>query len=260
MPVNDFSLINDSFLIASNEYFKVVQEFCKRLMNSIYTDKGVPLSSKYDLCEYLNRTRERKFYIEIYTYMFHGNGCTVFQDNEAIIDWDFGFGSWWCGIEPFKMARTLEHLGTINGRFTKDIIESKCEKYVEKKIFIKRHNQYYPDLIRIDSKQISLPQDYDKLIIGYKGTEVVFDKCDEIDRFIRKSTRIYKKISSLDNYLLSFYKDNRVVCQVPYNDIAYPANAVKIMSDQIIRTPLLSKDMKEYRNMHPNMEYGEVQH
>ena len=38
-----------------------------------------------------------------------------------------------------------------------------------------------------------------------------------------------------DKYILKFLLNGREVYTIPYNDISYPENAVKIMSDEIIK-------------------------
>lgn len=57
-----------------------------------------------------------------------------------------------------------------------------------------------------------------------------------IDRFIRKSTGVYNLIDvNEDKYILKFLLNRKQVYTIPYNDISYPENAVRIMSDEIIK-------------------------
>ena len=57
-----------------------------------------------------------------------------------------------------------------------------------------------------------------------------------MDKFIRKSNLVYAGIGELkNNYVLIFYNDGTEVARVPYNDIAYPDSAVKIMNGEIIK-------------------------
>ena len=56
------------------------------------------------------------------------------------------------------------------------------------------------------------------------------------DRFIRKSRRIYNQIDKdEDKYILKFLLKGKEVFSIPYTDTGYPENAVKIMSDVILR-------------------------
>lgn len=57
-----------------------------------------------------------------------------------------------------------------------------------------------------------------------------------IDKFIRKSRKIYNQIEkNEDKYLLRFFLEGKEVCVLPYDDIGYPDSAVKIMNDDILQ-------------------------
>lgn len=63
-----------------------------------------------------------------------------------------------------------------------------------------------------------------------------------IDRFIRKSRRVYNSIEkSLNKYTLRFILEGKEIYSIPYDDIGYPENAVRIMNDILIN---LSKEIK----------------
>ena len=56
-----------------------------------------------------------------------------------------------------------------------------------------------------------------------------------IDKFVRKSNRVYNKIYQNENtYMLRFLKNDNEIYSIPY-DVCYPENAVKIMTVTIIR-------------------------
>ena len=96
--------------------------------------------------------------------------------------------------------------------------------------------QYYVDLLRINSIQMRFPSDYDCVVAEYKGHERFFPRSKNLDRFIRKSASVYADIHNLsNNYELIFYKQNNEIIRIPYNDLAFPPNAVKIMNDEILK-------------------------
>lgn len=44
-------------------------------------------------------------------YYLHGKGCTA-SDDKIFLDWDFGYRSRWCGINPWKVAMSLNKSGS----------------------------------------------------------------------------------------------------------------------------------------------------
>ena len=43
------------------------------------------------------------------TYIFHGRGCRVYDENQnEIVEWDFGYNNLWYGIDPFFLSRFIE--------------------------------------------------------------------------------------------------------------------------------------------------------
>jgi hypothetical protein len=76
------------------------------------------------------------------------------------IDWDFGYLHFWCGIDPFKMARTLNNTSGSGGKIWdgKDIFEQ-CEKYLKEDGYLYKYkNQYYFDWAQLSLKKESLQQ------------------------------------------------------------------------------------------------------
>ena len=83
---------------------------------------------------------------------------------------------------------------------------------------------------------MDFPAAYDRIAIEYKGLRKEFGRSVSIDRFIRKSKSVYAGISSLkNNYIIVFYNNDSETARIPYNDIAYPDSAVRIMNDEIIK-------------------------
>lgn len=231
--------MDEGFLKAAKVYFGIVEEACNLLMDEIGKRKQAVIRNKYDLYEYLYLQGNRIFEVvfDDRKYYFHGVGCTVFMNGVPMINWDFGCRSWWCGIDPFKMATTLkcfsfEETEYYDGNY----IKNKCELYLSEKALYFYKGQYYIDLLRLGCKKIEFPMDYERMIVEYKGVSRSYLKCKSIDRFIQKSTKVYEGIDDLkNNYTLVFYHHDSVVARIPYNDIAYPDAAVKIMNGEIIK-------------------------
>lgn len=229
------------FLKAVEVYNFVVEEACMLLLNYLEKKQQIVVRNKYGLYDYLNRSHKFEIVVDDKKYIFHGSGCTVLSNDTSIIDWDFGCRSWWCGIQPFKMAQTLKKIKfTEKEYYDGDHIKGKCEQYLSEGFLYYYKGQYYIDMIRLKCKRVEFPVDYDKMAVHYKGISRVFLRCKNIDRFIRKSNLVYEGISALkDNYILIFYKNDKEITKVPYNDIAYPYAAVKIMNEEIIKPHVL---------------------
>lgn len=230
------------FLEAFKEYYSIVEDNCKRLIGAIERDKEQLIVNKFDLFDFLHKDAGNELWVDNYRYYFHGSGCTVTQNNIIIADWDFGFRSWWCGIDPFKMAKTLkQNLSKYQKYYESSFIKEKCEQYLAKEEIFLYKGQYYIDLIKLNSVQSNLPLEFDYLIIDYKGVKKRYNRNKSIDKFVRKSNRIYTYIDKLENnYILYFYKDNCEIAHTFYNDIAYPDSAVKIMNGEIIKPHIVS--------------------
>ena len=79
------------------------------------------------------------------------------------------------------------------------------------------------------------PKDYDMLVIEHIEEKWTLPRNKIIDRFLRKSNRVCNNIyNSEDMYLLRFFLDGKEIYLIPYDDICYPENAIRIMTDDII--------------------------
>ena len=106
----------------------------------------------------------------------------------------------------------------------------------------KKYEKYY-FLIRLEETFVpTFPIEYDTLRIEYNDLNCQISRNKIIDRFIRKTVRIQKKINeAIDNYALIFYLEGKEVFSIPYNERYFPENAVKLMSDEIIRNSTWNK-------------------
>ena len=180
-------------------------------------------------------------------YVFHGSGCTVFENDVIIADWDFGYRNLWCGINPFKMALTLKNNNYTDSIFyNADYINGLCEKYTEQNDLVFYNNQYYINLLNKGIRKTNFPADYDELIIWRNGKEIKYPRSNGLDKFIRKSREIYKDIDTLgNNSILIFMDKSKEVYRIPYNDVAYPDAAVDIMTNLILKQNSVAEIKKD---------------
>lgn len=218
------------------EYIESVNDVCIKLL------QGLNLKSKGEFCRYKAEHRAVEFEVNGIKYMFHGRGCVATND-EIFIDWDFGYGSRWCGVNPWILSRMLEHNKDANIEYY-DVkrIKEECEKAVINGEMYKKYDLYYFTIPISETFEPSFPKEFDTLIIEHFDSKWIIPKNKVIDRFLRKSRRVYNQIEkSLNKYTLRFMLNGKEIYSIPYDDIGYPENAVKIMSDILRNTNEESK-------------------
>lgn len=228
--------MEDKLQIILKEYIKDVEYVCNILIKSLNDSQNLNLKNKYDFFEYRASCKKMEFEAEGIKYNFHGKGCTAFSEGK-IIDWDFGYRSRWCGIDPWKVSMTLERNSSPHVQYYDgNLIRTVCEHLVEKGLMFKKYDQYYFEMTADETFKPEFPVVYDMLIIEYFDSMWSIPRNKVIDRFIRKSTRVHDQIyRNEDKYILKFLLDGREIYTIPYNDVGYPESAVKIMSDEIIK-------------------------
>ena len=216
------------------KYYDIIEKTCQELMEYGAND-GREIIDKYNLYEYIRG--KDKIIAGDKEYIFHGAGCTVFENGELVADWDFGYRSWWCGIEPYKLARTLKNTEYANTVFCNgDKIKEICEEKIEEGLFYKYKNQYYINLLKLGTKANDIPKEYDVMKASFGGKKREFLKSEAIDRFLEKASVVYKEVENLkNNYVLEFYYKGRLNAQLLYNNIAYYDKAVEIMDKEILK-------------------------
>lgn len=218
------------------EYINNVNSVCSILLEGINRDENLNLKTKKDFFMYRMENSKMEFEFEEISYRLHGKGCVAFS-NDFFLDWDFGYRSRWCGVDPWKLAMTLkknkhQHSECFDG----DLIKKMCEQAVEEGVMVKWFDQYYFVIPKNETFKPAFPEKYDTLIVEYYGVKWSIPRNKTIDRFIRKSNKVYKQIeNSKDIYLLHFMLEEKEVYSIPYDDIGYPEEAIKIMSDDILR-------------------------
>ncbi|WP_294242720.1 DUF6896 domain-containing protein [Pseudobutyrivibrio sp.] len=227
--------MKETLFLAIQKYYTIVKSAYQDLYDYININNSVNLKNKTDLYSFLRNCRQSVFDLGEKSYHFHGVGCSVSTNGKQIIAWDFGYRSWLCGIEPYKMALTLSNFSSdLEEIFDAEQISALCKVEVEKGNMTEHYGQYYINLLSLETETYSFPIDYDSLIIEQRNIWRSFCRSKSIDRFIRKSTKVYKNINELeDNLVLIFMRNNTEIGRFLYNDTAYPDSAVRVM-DQIL--------------------------
>jgi len=76
-------------------------------------------------------------------YNFHGRGCRL-SNKDFMIDWDFGRGELWCGINPGLFCYYLEtEYGKKCSASLHEEVEDKLKRLVDDGIMIKYEGLYY---------------------------------------------------------------------------------------------------------------------
>ena len=228
--------MEEKFKEAMNEYMNNVDNICHNLLKHLNTLENIDLKTKMEFFNFRAKTPKMEYEFDGTKYNFHGKGCTAFND-KMFLDWDFGYRSRWCGIDPWKVAISLTKS---NSEFVEfydgNLIKKMCEQFVMDGIMFNQQGQYYFAIPKNLTFKPDFPKEFDSLIIEHNGLKCSILRNKIIDRFIRKSNRIYNQIDKNKNcYFLKFLHDGRVIYTIPYDDIGYPENAVKIMSDNILK-------------------------
>lgn len=218
------------------EYILDVEMVCKLLLKSINASENLNLKNKYDFFQYRADCKKMVFWADGICYRLHGKGCMAFG-RQKFINWDFGYRSRWCGISPWHVSQTLrKNHSPYMEYYDGGVIQTVCKELVKIGIMFQKDNQYYFEMADDETFQPEFPSEYDELVIEHSGLNWTIPRNKEIDRFIRKSTRVHNQINdSKGMYRLTFLFQKKEVCTIPYDDVCYPENAVKIMSDRIIR-------------------------
>ena len=187
--------MEDGLRTVMKEYIDQVNDVCLRLL------AGLCLKSKADfLC-----SRKLRWGIEYEIngtkYLLHGAGCRA-CDGERYLDWNFGYGSRWCGIDPWLLARTLEYNRDPHTEYYDgNRVKAECEHAVSLGEMYQKHNLYYFTIPVSETFEPQFPKEFDTLIVEHFEDRWVIPRNRMVERFLRKSRRVYKEIgSSLNKY------------------------------------------------------------
>lgn len=222
--------MNEELKKATKEYINNVNAICNRMIESLQ------LKTKSDLWEYRKTHLMMEYELNGIKYQFHGRGCRAFQD-DFFLDWDFGYGSRWCGVEPYLLASTLQRNNFSYAEFYDGAnIKKECEQALLDSEMFKKYDCYYFTTPINETYQPDFPKEFDTLIIKHFSSQWEIERNEIVNRFIRKSKRVSKHIGeNSDAYTLLFIHDCKEVYTIPFDDIGYPEKAVEIMFE-LMRT------------------------
>lgn len=228
--------MEERFKEAMREYISNIYKVCELLLKHINLSENIDLRSKMDFFRYRAKTKKMEYEFDGISYQFHGKGCTAFND-KLYLDWDFGYRSRWCGIDPWKTAISLSKSNSSFIEFYDgNVIKQLGEQSVMEGTMFSQHGQYYFTIPENRTFQPDFPKEFDCLLIEGNGINYSLSRNKVIDRWIRKSRRIYAQIDNNKNcYHVKFMNKGEVIYTIPYDDIGYPESAVKIMSDDILK-------------------------
>lgn len=218
-----------------NEYIANINEVCHKLLDGINTQENLKLKTKWDFFEYRNTVRKTEFDIRGINYKLHGRGCFAFSD-EIFLNWNFGYRSRWCGIDPYMLGMTLKKNKSIYIEYYDGkLLKIACEQALIEGEMFEKGGLYHYSIPINETFSPDFPKEYDRLVIEHFDDKWTVPRNKTIDKFLRKSNRVYNKVHDSENkYILRFLLDNKEVYSIPYDDICYPENAIKIMTDDII--------------------------
>lgn len=219
--------MNDELKSLAKEYIEKVESLC------ILVLEGLNLRTKKDWFNYRKSHNEMEYNIKGYKYILHGRGCRVSNKDKDIIDWDFGFiyGSRWCGIEPWKLAYYIKwNYKNLIKFHDGSMIRKEFEQAEISGEMVEKADLYYFTIPITETFEPDFPKDFDTLIIDHYSSQWVIKRNKMVDRFIRKSRRVWKHIGEgTDVYIISFFLNGMKILSIPYEDVGYPEKAVTIM-------------------------------
>ncbi len=221
------------------EYIRNVNHICKMLLQSL------GLRSKAELWEFRKQHLLQQLTVNDYKIEFHGRGCRAFSE-EDYLDWDFGYGSRWCGINPWLLATTLrKKLNDTNQNINGEYIKEAFEKAIMDNEVYKKDDLYY---FVIDKKEFirpEFPQNFDVIIVEQFDKKWIVKNDILVKRFLRRSNLIWQHAGeSEDSFLLSFIKDGNEVFRIFFDDISYPEGATRTFFE-IINSHYACKNQTE---------------
>lgn len=99
--------VEDKIKFIIDEYIANVNDICRILLEGGNEQKNLKLKTKWDFFEYISKTHIMELYVNGINYKLHGRGCFAFS-SEKFLNWNFGYRSRWCGVDPWILGMTLK--------------------------------------------------------------------------------------------------------------------------------------------------------
>lgn len=218
-------IMMDNLYILS-KYLDVVNKRCRDLVKHLNDSGAAGVYDVYTLHDYAV-SHGNEITVGDLNYKFHGIGCSVYEGGTEICSWDFCGSNVWCAlVDPFKIANTLRHEEEFQA-ISSDDCRIVCETLASEGVLEKKSVGYSVCFVKLNSKELTFPQNYNEIKAVYHGIEKVIPRSVMTDRFIRKSKRVYSRIEEMDmNTELHFLLSGKETGIVLYNPAYYEAGAV----------------------------------
>lgn len=209
-----------------NNYLDVVNKRCRDLVKYL-NDSGAADDYDVNTLHDYAVSHDNEISVGDLKYIFHGIGCSVYKDGTEICSWDFGGSNVWCSlVDPFKIANTLRHEEEFQA-ISSDDCRVVCEALASEGVLEKKSVGYSVCFVKLISKELTFPEEYDEIKVIYRGTEKVISRSVLTDRFIRKSKLVYSRIEEMDmNTELHFLLSGKETGMVLYNPNYFESGAV----------------------------------
>lgn len=113
-------------------------------------------------------------------------------------------------------------------------IRQQCQKGVEEGKMYEKYGLYYFSIPETEWIIADFPKEFDTLIIERLGKTYTFQRNKLVDRFLRKSNKVYKNIEDYyDKYTLRFMLNGKEIYQCYFSDVGYPPKAVELMKSMV---------------------------
>lgn len=213
--------MDEKLEIYMKDYIKNVEDIC------LYLLKKLNINNKNDLLKYRYSHNKWEYNVGKIQLCFHGRGCIAKSDN-FFYDWDFGYGSRWCGINPFLLEITMKKNGVCDYGY--NLIKEQCENAVKEGKMYKKYELYYFSMLESELIKPDFPKEFDVLIVHYFDKTYTINRNKVVERFLKKSNKVYKEIQNYyDKYILRFMLNEKEVYRFYYSDAGYPEKAVELM-------------------------------
>ena len=107
--------------------------------------EGLNITTKEELIAYREQQPMGEFYLDGENkYVFHGRGCR-FTNDEFEIDWDFGDGELWCGLDPWKIAYYISSIAKESEWCDGAKIKNAFDNMVKDGLMYMKYGLYYFD-------------------------------------------------------------------------------------------------------------------
>lgn len=228
----------------TRDYLLEIESACKILIKEINLSKELNLESKIDFLGYKIKHKINEYKFGNAHFRINASGCT-FTDLRIFLDWDFGYRSRWCGVNPWKFAMTMRRNDCQDEiYFDGTYVKKQYDCAVSSGIMYQKNELYYFVIPESEMFKPKFPEVYDTVIISKGGLSAKISRNKTFEKFVRKSNKVWNNSGiSAERYNLEFFEKGILTYCIAYSDITFPEGAVKIMNESILNNlRMISQD------------------